>query len=236
MTDHHKFYTDMRSCFKSNLRKTNDIIRYKNNKVLEQDEQVSPTTECLLVYMALERIDSRLPAEIDRIFGHRMDDSTTLIDLQSEIFSYIPRALASLERDEAQLNAQHLIQQGYNTQDEQSQDSQPGISAIYNRPYQPRFQNKQTPRTYTRQHTRSNNTNTNRVNIRVCKLCQALDLPQTIVNSHSTDQCRKKAQLHQLEIEEQISQYQIQPYEAQGESDYNQQEYYQSEHSPYGQE
>ena len=235
MTDHHKFYTDLRSCFKSNLRKSNDIIRYKNNKVLEQDEQVSPSTECLLVYMALERIDSRLPAEIDRIFGHRMDDSTTLIDLQSEIFSYIPRALASLDRDEAQLNAQHLFQQGYPLPEEQHQDCQPGISAIYNRPYQPRFQNRQPPRTYSRQNTRVNNSSTNRVNIKICKLCQALDLPHTIVNSHNTDQCRKKAQLHQLDIEEQISQYHIQTTE--GENDFNnQQEYYQQEQPSYGQD
>ena len=228
MSDYHKFYTDLRSCFKSNLRKTNDIIRYKNDQVLQQDEKVSPTTECLLVYMALERIDSRLPAEIDRIFGHRMDDSTTLIDLQSEVFSYIPRALASLDRDDAQLNAQLLYQQGYQPAEPLPQECQPGISAMYNRPYQPRYPNRQPPRGYQRQQSRVTNTNNSRVNIRICKLCQALDLPPTVVNSHNTDQCKKKAQLHQLEIEEQINQYQIQPTD-----NYEDQEYHQQQEYPY---
>ena len=233
MTDYHKFYTDLRSCYKSNLRKTNDIIRYKNNKVLDQDEQVPPTTECLLVYMALERIDSRLPNEIDRIFGHRMDDSTTLIDLQSEIFSYIPRALASLDRDEAQLNAQHMYQHMQSDTEDHHSEQQPAISAMFSRPNQTRY-NRPAPRQQQRQQNRWSNTN--KINIRICKLCQALDLPPTVVNSHSTDQCRKKAQLQQLEVEEQISQYQLHsPDDSDTYGNY-QQENYPAQHHQYQQE
>ena len=81
MSDYFKFYTDIRSCFKSNLLKTGDSVQYKKTTMTE-DEKVTPTTECLLISIALERIDSRLPDEIDRIFGHRMNDGTTLIDLQ----------------------------------------------------------------------------------------------------------------------------------------------------------
>ena len=119
MTDYHKFYTDLRSCFKSNLRKSGDHIKYRNQQLAE-NERISPSTECLIVYLALERIDRRLPNEIDRIFGHLMDDSTTLIDLQTEIFSYIPRALDSLNKEEqTSINAQVVQAKQAQVEDEQ---------------------------------------------------------------------------------------------------------------------
>ena len=31
MTDHFKFYSDLRSCFKSNLRKKDEFVRYRNS-------------------------------------------------------------------------------------------------------------------------------------------------------------------------------------------------------------
>ena len=222
MSDHHKFYTDLRACFKSNLRKEGDTIKYKNNLKLEQDEKISPTTECLIIYMALERIDPRLPTEIDRIFGHRMDESTTLMDMQTEIFSYIPRALASLDRDDTELNAYHMhadhLYQQQVQQPEQHQFAppEPSVNAMYGRPYQPRFPYKPTPRTQMRSqyNPRIAAASTNRTNTRHCKLCQALDLPNSVFNSHTTNNCRKRAQLQQIELDEQtqdITTYQQYP-------------------------
>ena len=186
------------------------MIKAKNNHVLTQDEKISPTTECLLVYMALERIDARLPCEIDRIFGHRMDDSTTLFDLQTEIFSYIPKALESLDRSDAELNAYYMHGMTPDASAEPSRHEQePAINAIYNRSYQnPRA----TARPYSRQNlsSRPQNNTYNRVNIKICKLCQALDLPPSVVNSHNTDQCRKKNQLQQIDLQEQLQQLQLQ--------------------------
>lgn len=217
MSDYHKFYTDLRSCFKSNLRKSGDIIKYKGNQILEHDEKLSPTTECLLVYMAMERIDPRLPAEIDRIFGHRMDDNVTLIDLQSEIFTYIPRALATLDREESELNAYSVhipnVQDYTQTFLQDNDEKQmPEVNAIFNKPYhtqqrqyiaQPRMPFKPTMK-YSPRH--QYNPRMATVNARppsACKLCQALDLPPPVFNSHSTNNCRRKSQLQQIEIEEQ---------------------------------
>ena len=212
MTDHHKFYTDIRSCFKSNLKKAGDVIKSKNNQVLAHDEKISPTTECLLVYMALERIDARLPGEVDRIFGHRMDDSTTLFDLQTEIFSYIPKALESLDRNDAELNAYYMQGMSNDVQTEFSRpdpQQDPAVSAMYNRSYQnPRSTNRTTSRQ--NMNSRPQNSTYNRVNIKICKLCQALDLPPSVVNSHNTDQCRKKNQLQQIDLQEQLQQLQLQ--------------------------
>ena len=221
MTDYHKFYTDIRSCFKSNLRKHGETVKYKN-QVLAEDEKLTPTTECLIVYMALERIDSRLPNEIDRVFGHLMDDSTTLIDIQTEIFSYIPRALASLDRDDqAELNAYHVYQQYAETPNfQQPMHQQPtyqqpnyqqptadsipdptkiNVNAMYSRGGS--TQNRQfRPRNSRPNQRFQGQPNRRQQSQRFCKLCHALDLPQSVTQSHNSDQCRKKALLQELTV------------------------------------
>ena len=233
MTDYHKFYTDIRSCIKGNLRKEGDVVKYKSNEVLTQDEKLTPTMECLIVYMAMERIDPRLPSEIDRIFGHRMDDQTSLIDLQSEIFAYIPRALTALDRNDAELNAYHLHNPFYNqptdynqstdfnqstaynqpatyiqptpnqyNQPNEHQNDQPSVNAMYSKPYQPRMPFRPTSRTNIRPQYNPRFSQPTRYTNKICKLCQALDMPAIVYNSHNTGSCKKKAQLQQIEIQE----------------------------------
>ena len=213
MSDYNKFYSDLRACFKSNLRKAGDTILFKNNQKLEHDEKISPTTECLLVYMALERIDSRLPAEIDRIFGHRMDENVTLIDLQTEIFTYIPRALASLDREDSELNA-YTVHNSFQNLPEPSTFQQQGnnvleANAIYNQKQyspQPRMPFRPAFRPNIRQQYTPRIASVNpRFNTKACKVCQALDLPPQVYNSHATNYCRRKSQLQQLDLEEQQS-------------------------------
>ena len=200
MSDYFKFYTDLRSCFKSNLRKTGDNVKYKNC-VLTEDEKISPTTECLLISMALERIDSRLPSEIDRIFGHLMDDNTTLIDLQSEIFSYIPRALATLDKDE-QMSCNACVCKNSCNSDKEDID----INAIK----QTRFQNRNqgnVPRqrqSYRPQQQRQ---------VKFCKVCHALDLTPAAFTSHNTNDCNKRALLQEISLEDE-------KYEENGQSTY----------------
>ena len=192
MTDHNKFYNDLRSCFKSNLLKQGDMVKHKNT-VMPSDEKVSPTTECLLISIALERIDTRLPAEIDRIFGHRMNDGTSLMDLQSEIFSYIPRALESVDREEMVCNAYNLHSNTETFEESPTVD----INAVsYNRP---RSQYKSDFRGQNRSFKPNQNKNFTK---KFCKVCQALDMPNYIVNSHNPSDCRKKNTLQQIAIDD----------------------------------
>jgi hypothetical protein len=190
MTDHFKFYTDIRSCFKSNLLKSGDQVKYKNT-TLTEDEKVSPTTECLLISIAMERIDTRLPAEIDRIFGYRMNDGTSLMDLQSEIFSYIPKALETLDRDEMMCNAYVMKKEAYHEEEEVDNDIE--VNAFtYGRP---RFQNKQG----------KNMRQGKNQNKKFCKVCKALEMPEYVVNSHNPQDCRKKTTFQQIAIDEAVT-------------------------------
>ena len=195
MDDYNKFYNDLRSCFKSNLRKKDEFVKYKNCK-LNEDERISPTTECLLIQITLERIDSRLPAEIDRIFGYRMDDDTTLIDLQSEIFSYIPRALSSLDKEDNMSCNAHCIKTHQQQQTQENRDNV-DLNAMFNRQQRPqqqqqqRYQQRQGPV----------KTQPKRSSQKFCKVCQALELPQSVIQSHYPSECKRKALIQEIQLE-----------------------------------
>lgn len=196
MDDYNKYYNDLRSCFKSNLRKKDELIKYRNT-TLKEDERISPTTECLLIQMTLERIDPRLPAEIDRIFGYRMDDNTTLIDLQSEIFSYIPRALASLDREENMSCNAHCVRNEHFQQPTNTEPTQHDLNAMYGRqqrqqPQQQRYQQRGGNR---QQHKPAQKTQ------KFCKVCQALELPQNVVQSHYPSECRRKTMIQEINVD-----------------------------------
>ena len=185
MSDYYKFYTDLRSCFKSNLMKSGDYVKYKKT-TLSEDEKISPTTECLLITIALERIDPRLPSEIDRIFGHRLDDTTTLMDIHTEIFSYVPRALSSLDREEMMCNAFSQINM------ESNSESELDVNAILgNRP----SRQGQYSRSFKSQNTRST------YKKKSCKVCKALEMPQSVWQSHDASECNKKAVLQEILLE-----------------------------------
>ena len=53
-TSHQVFYKQFRAGFLDNLRKRGDRLAFKNNQLLDADEQVSPTLEATIVLWALE--------------------------------------------------------------------------------------------------------------------------------------------------------------------------------------
>lgn len=94
------FYKQYRSSFLDNLRKAGDVVIYKNNKVLHEDEQLSPSFENAIVLWSLEKIDPRLPAKVKKNYGHQMTGNTTLRDIQPVIFENIPAMLEELDTAE----------------------------------------------------------------------------------------------------------------------------------------
>ena len=65
-TLHQTFYKQYRSSFLDNLRKAGDVVKYKNNNTLADDEQLSPSFENAIVLWSLEKIDARLPAKVKK--------------------------------------------------------------------------------------------------------------------------------------------------------------------------
>ena len=96
-TPHQTFYKQYRSSFLDNLRKAGDVVKYKNNKTLDEDEQLSPSFENAIVLWSLEKIDARLPAKVKKNYGHQMTGNTTLRDIQPVVFENIPGMLEELD-------------------------------------------------------------------------------------------------------------------------------------------
>ena len=99
-TPHQTFYKQYRASFIDNLRKTGDVVIYKNNFVLPEDEKLSPSFENAIILWSLEKIDARLPSKVKKNYGHQMTGNVTLKDIQPVIFENIPLMLEELEQNQ----------------------------------------------------------------------------------------------------------------------------------------
>ena len=180
---HVAFYKRLRNHFQDNLRQNGDTIRWKNDQVLTENERLSPTLECTIVFMALKEIDSRLPEYVELVYGHLMTDNTTLMDLQTTIFQAIPRLLTELDNKEAGMNAMY-----YGEEDEQVDLAAfRGYGGRGNRRGQGRF-----PRA-SGQRPRQDGATGRQVSFegQFCGLCQLANAPPRVYNSHSKDNCNR---------------------------------------------
>ena len=83
------FYKEYRASFVVNLRKQGDIVHYKNDFALPEDEKLSPSFENAIVLWALEKIDPRLPSKVKKNYGYQMTGNMTLRDIQPVVFENI---------------------------------------------------------------------------------------------------------------------------------------------------
>ena len=136
------FYKRLRAHFTDNLRKQGELVKSKNSQPLDQDEKMSPTLENTIVYMALKSIDPRLPQYVEQVYGHRMDENTTLYDLQSEIFQSIKKLIHELDSKDPAVNHIDTDTSGYGQPQETYPSHDPTMAATgqsYSRfPFRPR--------------------------------------------------------------------------------------------------
>ena len=80
------FYNHYRTVIVNNLKKKNDVIKWKSNTTLAADETISATFEDFIFLQVLFLIDSRLPAHIRQAYAHKLGKDQTLMDFKSDIF------------------------------------------------------------------------------------------------------------------------------------------------------
>ena len=97
-TPYQTFYKQYRAAFVDNLRKQNDVVQYKNNLVLTEDEKLTPSFENAIVMWTLEKIDPRLPARVKKNYGYQMTGQTTLKDIQAVVFENIDLMIEELDQ------------------------------------------------------------------------------------------------------------------------------------------
>ena len=97
------FYNEYRSVIVNNLAKTGDIIKYKNDENIRQDERMSPMIEDLVLLNVLREIDSRLPKYVKNFYYHKMRDNERLMDFKPDILVNVPSFIVELDNDESDI-------------------------------------------------------------------------------------------------------------------------------------
>jgi hypothetical protein len=100
---------ELHGAFEDTLHKQGETLLYRNNEVLEANEEMSPSLENTIVLLWLECIDPRLPQKISATFAHQMVGSTSLRDLQPTISARIPSLLQELDESTANRASLHAI-------------------------------------------------------------------------------------------------------------------------------
>lgn len=100
------FYMELHGAVEDSLRKGGELLLFRNNEPLAEDEEMSPTLENMIVLMWLERIDPRLPKKVSATFAHQMVGNTSLRDLQPTICARLSSLLQ--EMDDAAANRASL--------------------------------------------------------------------------------------------------------------------------------
>ena len=186
-TNYQTFYREFRAAIYDNLKKRGHQIQYQNNREMESDETMSPTFEETVVLWCLEKIDSRLPAHVNKTFGHQMTGHTTLKDLQIQIFQRIGGMIQDLD----DIEANRAITINYMDPGHQSEDIDQVELAAY------KAQSFQRGRPPFRPH------GNNSYQKRSCQICRIAGRPPAIVSSHSQANCKlKNALLNAASVED----------------------------------
>jgi len=90
------FYSQYRNLFVASLKKKGDKILWQN-RVLTEDEQLSPTFEDLILANLLFLIDVRLPGCVRDHYQHLIDKTKSLMDYKDDILSRTPEFFREIE-------------------------------------------------------------------------------------------------------------------------------------------
>ena len=94
------FYNQYRTAISNNLGKSCDVIKYKDNLELNEDEKMTPMLEDLLLLNVIREIDPRLPTFVKTHYNHKMKRDERLMDFKSDILVNIPTFLEQLNTSE----------------------------------------------------------------------------------------------------------------------------------------
>ena len=94
------FYNRYRTVIVNNMAKRGDVIKYKGQNAITEDERISPMLEDLILLNVVREIDPRLPAFIKAHYNHKMQRDDKLMDFKSDILVNIPSFIEQINGDE----------------------------------------------------------------------------------------------------------------------------------------
>jgi len=98
------FYNQYRKLVIACLKKKGDIIKWQSSKVLEADEELSPTFEDMILAVALTLFDTRLPGLIKDNDHFQIGENESLMDYKTDILNKVPILLTKTENDLVEVN------------------------------------------------------------------------------------------------------------------------------------
>ena len=94
------FYNEYRSIIVNNLARRGDIIKYKNNEGLQQDEKMSPMVEDMILLNVIREIDERLPTFIKKHYNHKIRENERIMDFKADILVNLSSFIDEIENGE----------------------------------------------------------------------------------------------------------------------------------------
>ena len=170
-------YNNYRSMIMGNMGKVGDNVLWQN-KILTEDEKLTPSHEDLIFLNVLTILHPKLPAYIKENYAHRMDQTKRLMDFKTEILTKAKQYIEEIEENTHQLSNISLECQDEEDTDpscnyvQQNNRFRPNRQRYSRPPNQQRFQPQQRP-------------NQQRSDLTpFCRLCQLSSQPRSIFTSH----------------------------------------------------
>ena len=150
------FYNQYRTIVTNNLGKNGDIVKYKNDLALTEDEKMTPMLEDMILLNVIREIDPRLPALVKTHYNHKMKPEDRLMDFKTDILVNIPSFIEQLDSSE---------------QNNSIKDDLANLHAFKQTRNKPRMKPKTAQPFY-------------RTNL-YCRLCHKCNLPRDVYTSHN---------------------------------------------------
>ena len=100
------FYNEYRTIIMNNLAKQGDVIKYKNNENMLNDEKMSPTLEDIVLLDAIKEINPKLPSIVRSHYNHKIKADERLMDFKADILVNIPLFLAEIQNAETDIEGE----------------------------------------------------------------------------------------------------------------------------------
>ena len=174
------FYNQYRASIMNNLSKRGDVIKYKSDLVLNEDEKMSPMLEDLVLLNVLREIDPRLPSFVKTHYNHKMLPTDKLMDFKSDMMVNIKTFLEQLDNVEQNNSMREASLRAFRPQQRQQQSN--------TRPFR-KASNKSTAR---------------KKKGFYCRMCWLEGLSNDVYNSHNfgDESCTSISHLDRLKLNE----------------------------------
>ena len=103
-----EFYNQYRNMIIMNLKRRGDIILWQNERILDGDEELSPTFEDMILANVLGLIDCQLLEQVRDNYSHKVGTRKCLMDYKEDILDMVSLFLSE---NDVTLSAEHCNKQ-----------------------------------------------------------------------------------------------------------------------------